>query len=121
MVVCDPRTDLFNPNVVRASIGTLFTVPTLTFSTATAHGWLATTALQVVAAIPDAPLLYSDADLRGPLALVVGTEQWGLSEVWRERADLLVSIPMRGRADSLNVATAATLLLYEVVRQRSLP
>lgn len=118
VIVCDRCTDIHNPNVVRASVGTLFTVPVVEAEGAETLKWLRARGIRVVAATPAAEAVYTEADLTGPLAIAVGTEQLGLSEAWMERADLQVRIPMMGEADSLNVATATTLLLYEVLRQR---
>jgi TrmH family RNA methyltransferase len=118
VIVCDRCTDIYNPNVVRASVGTLFTLLVVEAKGADAYTWLKEKGVQVVAATPAAELDYSDAKLAGPVAIVVGTEQLGLTELWMKAADIRVRIPMRGVADSLNVATATTLLLYEVLRQR---
>lgn len=118
VLVCDPTTDIHNPNVVRASVGTLFTVPIVEASSAEAFPFLQKREIALVAATPHATQEFTQADLTVPLAIVVGTEQYGLSESWMKRADIAVKIPMFGRADSLNVATATTLILYEVVRQR---
>lgn len=120
VIVCDRCTDIFNPNVVRASVGTLFSVPVVETTSPEALSWLQLHHITVVAATPAASLCYTAAPLHGPLAIVVGTEQLGLSDFWLSHADLHVSIPMCGTADSLNVATAATLLLYEALRQRHL-
>ncbi|MDP1834340.1 MAG: RNA methyltransferase [Chlamydiales bacterium] len=120
LLVCDRCTDIFNPNVVRASVGTLFSVPVIECTGADALDWLRENGIQILAATPQAKAVYTDVDLTGPVAIAVGTEQLGLSELWMDGADLQVSIPMRGMADSLNVATATTLLLYEVLRQRTL-
>lgn len=118
VIVCDRCTDIYNPNVVRASVGTLFTLPVVEAEGGEIFRWLKENNIQVVATSPIAKIDFTEADLRGPVAIVVGTEQLGLSENWLEGADLQVSIPMRGVADSLNVATATTLLLYETLRQR---
>lgn len=118
LVVCDPCTDIFNPNVVRASVGTLFTVPVFECTAKEIIPWLKQRQISLLAATPHAALEYTATDLRGPIAIAVGTEQLGLSPQLMESADLQVCIPMRGIADSLNVATATTLLLYEVLRQR---
>lgn len=118
LVVCDRCTDVFNPNVVRASVGTLFTVPLAECSSQETISWLRHHSIQIVAATPQASTDYTEVDFTGPVAIAVGAEQFGLSPFWMENADLKVSIPMLGVADSLNVATATTLLLYEVVRQR---
>ncbi len=118
-IVCDSCTDLFNPNVVRASIGTLFTVPLAEASSTETVEWLQSHNVTVLAATPHTDYLYTEADLTGPLAIVVGTEQYGLSEKWLQGPCVKVRIPMLGQADSLNVSTATALLLYEAVRQRS--
>ena len=120
MIVCDPVTDIFNPNVVRASTGVLFSMPVVVTSNAEVQTWLRAGGIRVVATTPAARTLYSDADLRGPLAIVMGSEQYGLSEFWLKESDLLVSIPMAGQADSLNVAMAAIITVFEAVRQRNL-
>ena len=118
VIVCDPRTDVNNPNVVRASIGCLFAVPVVATDGARARHWLAAHGVRTLAASPHADRLYTDSNMTGPTAIVMGTEQVGLSEEWMRAADRQVRIPMRGQADSLNVAAAATILLYEAVRQR---
>jgi TrmH family RNA methyltransferase len=118
VIVCDRCTDIHNPNVVRASVGTLFTLPVLEATTEETLGWLKQHNIAVVAATPSATEEFTEADLSGPVAIVVGTEQLGLSKAWMEAATIRVKIPMLGSADSLNVGTATTLLLYEVVRQR---
>jgi TrmH family RNA methyltransferase len=118
VIVCDPVTDLFNPNVVRASTGVLFSVPCVVGESTVVHAWLKERGIRTVATTPAASALYSDSDLRGPLAVVMGSEQYGLSEFWLKNADLPVRIPMAGQADSLNVAMAALITLFEAVRQR---
>lgn len=117
-IVCDRCTDIHNPNVVRASVGTLFTVPVVEAEGEETLQWLRTNKIKVLAATPAADALFTDTDMTGPLAIAVGTEQLGLSERWMNEADLQVKIPMHGVADSLNVAMATTLLLYEALRQR---
>ena len=114
----DSRTDLLNPNVVRASTGMLFSMPVAEASSAEAFKWLRENGVSVLAATPHAEMMYTDADLTGPVAIAVGAEQYGLSSLWMDGADLKVRLPMMGAADSLNVATATTILLYEVLRQR---
>lgn len=118
VIVCDRCTDIYNPNVVRSSVGTLFTLPVVEASGSEAFIWLQEHGIQMVATSPAANIEYTEADLRGPVAIVVGTEQLGLSEIWLNASDIQVSIPMKGAADSLNVSTATTLMLYEVLRQR---
>ncbi len=118
VVVCDRCTDINNPNVVRASIGTLFCLPVVEADSERTLTWLRERNIKTAAATPVASVVYTDTDFSGALAVVVGAEQYGLSDYWLENADLQVRIPMLGKCDSLNVATAATLLLYEAVRQR---
>lgn len=116
--VCDPTTDIHNPNVVRSSVGTLFTRPVLELEAQEALEFLAKQNISLIATTPHASLEYTQADYTGPVAIAVGAEQYGLSPFWMEHAALQVRIPMLGAADSLNVASATTLLLYEVLRQR---
>lgn len=117
--VCDRCTDINNPNVIRASIGTCFSLPVVETLTEAAIEWLRAHEIRILAATPHAEMLYADADLTASWALVVGTEQHGLSDRWLNEADLTVRIPMLGQCDSLNVASATTILLYEAIRQRS--
>lgn len=117
-IVCDRCTDIHNPNVVRASVGTLFTVPVIEASGDETLQWLRDNNVKILAATPAADALFTETDMTGPLAIAVGTEQLGLSERWMSQAASQVKIPMHGVADSLNVAMATTLLLYEALRQR---
>jgi TrmH family RNA methyltransferase len=119
VVVCDRTTDINNPNVVRASVGALFAVPVCEVDSAAGIAFCRSRAIRIVAATPAAEQLYWDVDCTGPLAIVAGSEQHGLTDIWLDAADERIRIPMNGQADSLNVATAATLLMYEAVRQRS--
>jgi len=118
LIVCDPRTDIYNPNVVRASRGTLFTVPTVEADSAGTLSFLRRNGIRILAATPQAVSLYTDQDLRGPLAVVVGTEDRGLTGLWLDEADIQVRIPMLGKVNSLNVSIATALIVYEAVRQR---
>jgi TrmH family RNA methyltransferase len=118
VIICDRCTDIYNPNVVRASTGTLFTQPVVEATTEETIAFLQSQGVAIVAATPEAPQSFTEANFKGPIAIVVGTEQLGLSEKWKKAASIQVSIPMLGVADSLNVAVATTLLLYEVIRQR---
>lgn len=111
-------TDPHNPNVVRASQGSLFTQPVFALPDEAALGWLRAGGFRLCAATPEASTLYWDADLRGRVAVVLGAEHDGLPPLWRAAADLQVALPMHGAADSLNVGTAGALLLYEALRQR---
>lgn len=118
VVVADATTDPFNPNVVRASTGTLFTVPLGIGSTPETLDWLRSHRVGIVVTTPDTEAVLWDVDLTGPTAIVVGTEQYGLTDAWLDNADIRVRIPMAGTADSLNAAMAAGLALFEAVRQR---
>lgn len=118
LIVCDRCTDIYNPNVVRASVGTLFTVPTVEASGEETLNWLKEKHVKILAATPQATTEFTQVDMTQPIAIAVGTEQLGLSDRWMQQADIRVRIPMMGVADSLNVAMATTLLLYEALRQR---
>jgi len=118
VIAADPVTDWANPNVVRASKGTVFSVPVASATTDEVFAWLEERGLALVAAAPDGDVLLTDADLSGPTAIAVGSEARGLPAAWLERADARLRIPMFGRADSLNVSASAAILVYEAVRQR---
>jgi len=119
VIVCDAVTDIFNPNVVRASTGVLFSVPVVISDTVTVHAWLKAKGIRTAATTPHTTNIYTQTDLHGPVAIIMGSEQYGLSEFWMKGADVLVRIPMAGQADSLNVAMATIITLFEAVRQRS--
>lgn len=118
IILCDSRTDLFNPNVVRASTGNLFTMPVAECTSADAAAWLKQRGVAVVASSPHTAKIYTAVAMTGPVAIVVGAEEFGLSAFWMDAADVTARLPMMGQADSLNVATATTLMLYEALRQR---
>lgn len=111
-------TDIHNPNAIRASLGTIFHVPIVQTTTASATRWLREQQIQIIATTPDGAPPYHQIDMRGPTAVVMGSEAHGLSDAWLHAADQRALIPMRGIADSLNLSTSTALLLYEVVRQR---
>jgi TrmH family RNA methyltransferase len=118
LIAASPRTDLFNPNAIRASAGTIFSLPLAAATTAATVEFLARRRIQVVTARVDADQVYTDLDLGGPLALVLGAEAEGLSDAWQGPGMQAVRIPMLGIADSLNVSVSAAILLYEARRQR---
>jgi TrmH family RNA methyltransferase len=118
VIVCDPATDLGNPNLIRASIGTVFYLPVALASSDDTVRWIKERDVRIVTTEPGAELLHTAADLTGSVAIVVGAEDAGLSAGWTSHADVRVRIPMLGRNDSLNVSAAAAILLYEAVRQR---
>ena len=112
-------TDWLNPNVVRASKATVMTVSVASATAGEAVKWARDQHLQLVVATPEADELYTEVDLSGPVAIVVGTEHEGVSAELKAAADIRVRIPMNGVIDSLNAATAAALVVYEAVRQRA--
>ncbi len=118
VIVCDRCTDIHNPNVVRASTGTLFSVPVIEATSTEVQNFLRQHNFSIMAATPHAEKLHSEVDLTRNIALAVGSEQYGLSNKWMSQADIRARIPMFGLADSLNVAAATTILLFEAVRQR---
>jgi TrmH family RNA methyltransferase len=118
VVVADPIIDPVNPNVVRASIGTLFSVPMAVADSQTAINFLKQGKIRIAAATVQGGTAPWEADLASPVALVVGSEHAGLSDEWLEAADLRLTLPMKGKADSLNASATSAILLYEAVRQR---
>ena len=118
VVVCDPLTDLWNPNLIRSSIGAVFTVPCVACGSEECIQFLKAHGIQILTAQLQDSELYYDTDMRRGTAIVMGTEATGLTKVWRQAADAHIRIPMLGRLDSLNVSVSAAILLYEAVRQR---
>ena len=119
VLVCDPLTDLYNPNLIRASLGALFSVPTLCCTSQEAAAWLKRHGITILTAQLQDSELYYDTDMKRGTALVMGTEDRGLSPFWREQADAHIRIPMAGMMDSLNVSVSAAILCFEAVRQRN--
>lgn len=120
LLVCDPRVDLWNPNVIRASRGAVFAVPAVEVDSPAALEWLRSRRMRILAATPSAEMLYTDVNLREAVAIAVGTEDDGLTDLWMKHADMQVRIPMLGKVNSLNVSVAAALVTFEAVRQRQL-
>jgi TrmH family RNA methyltransferase len=118
LIAASPRTDLANPNVIRASAGTVFAVPMAAGRSEVVRDWLASRGIRMLTAQVGAGRAYTDADLTGPVALVLGAEDDGLTAAWDEPGVEPISLPMRGIADSLNVSATAAILLYEARRQR---
>ena len=118
VILCDPLTDLYNPNLIRASIGAIFTVPVVACTSAEAIAWLKANNIRILTAQLQDSAPYYDVDMTCGTALVMGTEATGLTDAWRQAADAHILIPMLGRLDSLNVSVSAAILLYEAVRQR---
>lgn len=118
VIICDPLTDLYNPNLIRASIGAIFTVPVAACSSEEAIRFLKDRNFKILTAQLQDSHLYYDTDMTGPTAIVMGTESTGLSDLWRKAASAHIRIPMLGRLDSLNVSVSAAILLFEAIRQR---
>jgi len=121
VIAADPRTDLFNPNAIRASLGTVFTVPVAAASSAAVRARLDRDGIALLAARVDGTTLYTEADLRGAVAVILGSEAAGLSASWSGEGVTAIRLPMLGVADSLNVSITAAVLLYEARRQRGAP
>ncbi|MAT72113.1 MAG: rRNA methyltransferase [Planctomycetaceae bacterium] len=119
VVVADPRTDLFNPQTIRASLGTVFGRHVCTASAADALAWLRTLNVPLLAARPDATVLYTAVDYRRGAAIILGSEATGLTDLWHAADVTPVKLPMRGLADSLNVSATAAVMFYEAERQRA--
>ena len=118
VILCNPLTDLYNPNLIRASIGAVFTVPVVACTSDEAIAWLKENNIRILTAQLQDSAPYYDVDMTCGTALVMGTEATGLTDAWRQAADAHILIPMLGRLDSLNVSVSAAILLYEAVRQR---
>ena len=118
VLICDPLTDLYNPNLIRASIGAVFTVPTVACGSEEAIAWLKANGISILTAQLQDSSLYYDTPMGGPVAIVMGTESTGLTQQWRDAADAHIRIPMLGKLDSLNVSVSAAILLFEALRQR---
>ena len=113
VLVCDPLTDLYNPNLIRASIGAVFTVPVVCCGSQEAITWLKDNHIKIYTAQLQDSSWYYDTDMKGGTAIVVGTEATGLTDAWRKAADAHIRIPMLGELDSLNASVSAAILLYE--------
>ena len=120
VVVCDPLTDLYNPNLIRSSIGAVFAVPVVACPSEECIAWIKERKIRILTAQLQDAHPYYDTDMRGGTALVMGTESTGLTEQWRKAADAHIRIPMLGRLDSLNVSVSTAILLFEAVRQRNI-
>lgn len=118
VIIADPRTDLFNPNAIRASIGTIFSVPLFACSSEECIKWLKENDITIYCTYLKASIDYLDADFRKGSAIVMGTEATGISDIWVEAADQNLIIPMNGIADSLNVSVTTAIVVFEAIRQR---
>jgi TrmH family RNA methyltransferase len=118
VLVCDPQCDLYNPNLIRSSLGAIFTCPTITCTSVEAITLLQQQSIRIFAATLQESLPYHTQDYRSGSAIVVGSEAIGLSTLWREAASTCVHIPMLGATDSLNVSVSAAIIIFEAIRQR---
>lgn len=118
VILTDPATDIYNPNVIRSSLGCAFTLPVVTCQTHEAITWLKDNGIGIYAAALQTDVLYYDVNLCGPAALVFGAEDAGLGQAWRDAASQIIRIPMSGRIDSLNVSASVAILAFEAIRQR---
>lgn len=119
VIICDPLTDLYNPNLIRASIGSIFTKQVVCCSSEQAISWLKKNNIKIYTAQLQDSNWYYDTDMKSGTAIVMGTEATGLTGIWRQAADAHIKIPMLGALDSLNVSVSAAILLFEAVRQRN--
>jgi len=118
VIICDPQTDIYNPNAIRSSIGCIFTMSVVTTTSGDAIAWLKGKGISVFGTALTASRFYHQADFTGPSAIVMGSEANGLSETWLKAADELILIPMRGKVDSMNVSASAAVVIFEAMRQR---
>lgn len=118
VIVCDPLTDLYNPNLIRSSLGGIFSVPTIACNSTECIQYFKDKGIRILTAQLQDSSLYYDTDMTLPTAIVMGTEATGLTDRWREAADAHIRIPMLGILDSLNVSVSAAILMFEAVRQR---
>lgn len=121
VIVCDPLTDLYNPNLIRASVGAFFSVPCVACTSEECIKWLKDNRIRILTAQLQDSCFYYETDMNLPTAIVMGTEATGLTDQWREAADEHIKIPMLGICDSLNVSVSAAILMFEAVRQRQNP
>ena len=119
VLICDPQCDLYNPNLLRASLGSAFTVPTVACTTDDCIVFLKRNRVRILTAQLQDSHLYYDTDMTAPTAIVMGTEATGLTDAWRQAANAHIRIPMLGAMDSLNVSVSAAILMFEAVRQRN--
>ena len=118
VIVCDPLADIYGPNVVRSSRGTVFSVPVVQAASQDAIEYLQLRRIRIVATTPQGGTDYAEQDLTAAVAIVLGTESKGLSRVWLDSADVFARILMHGKVNSLNVSVAAATLIFEALRQR---
>jgi RNA methyltransferase, TrmH family len=119
VIICDPQTDIYNPNAIRSSLGTLFTVPVVTATTENTLNWLKSKDIRIFCTTPSATRFYHEMQFQLPAAIIMGSEASGLSQQWLDEADWLIRIPMQGKIDSMNVSVSAAIVVFEALRQRN--
>lgn len=119
IIVCDSQTDIFNPNVIRSSLGCVFTQKVVSSDSASIHQWVKSNHIKTYATYLGTNELYHEQDYGGRIAIIMGSEDEGLSQFWVENADVKIKIPMLGIADSMNVSVSAAVVLFEALRQRN--
>ena len=118
VVICDPQTDIYNPNAIRSSIGCIFTMPVVTSNSEETISWLRSKKIKIFGTALTGKQFYHETDFSHPSAIIMGSEAFGLSNTWLKEADALVKIPMHGKIDSMNVSTSAAIVIFEALRQR---
>ena len=118
VIICDPQTDIYNPNAIRSSLGCIFTMPVVTATTGDALSWFKEKGIRTFGTALTATRFYHETDFRLPAAIIMGSEAFGLSQKWLDEADELVKIPMQGKVDSMNVSASAAVVVFETLRQR---
>jgi RNA methyltransferase, TrmH family len=119
VIICDPQTDIYNPNSIRSSLGCIFTMPVVTSSTEHTIMWLRSNKIAMFATALTATHFYHENDFRHASAIIMGSEASGLSQKWMDETDHLIKIPMNGKIDSMNVAASAAIVVFEALRQRN--
>jgi RNA methyltransferase, TrmH family len=119
VIICDPQTDIYNPNTIRSSIGCIFTLPVVACTTEHTIMWLRANRIKMFATALTAAHLYHESHFRQPAAIIMGSEASGLSQKWLDEADYLIKIPMKGKIDSMNVSASAAVVMFEAQRQRN--
>jgi TrmH family RNA methyltransferase len=119
VIICDPQTDIYNPNAIRSGIGCIFTMPVVTTTSEEAMKWMRSAGIKMFGTALTASRCYHETDFKKPSAIIMGSEANGLSNGWLEGADDLIKIPMRGKIDSMNVSVSAAIVIFEAMRQRN--
>jgi len=118
VIICDPQTDIYNPNAIRSSVGCIFTMPVVTSTSENARSWMHASGIKMIGTALTASRFYHETDLTQSAAIIMGSEAWGLSKGWLDGADELIKIPMMGKIDSMNVSVSAAIVIFEALRQR---